>query len=77
MIVTLLKNIAVEASEKSLSKIDPLRQSAKNKVPIPRLTFELSHFISVMSQQTALDVPVRNPRRAVRRTLKKALAILS
>ena len=77
MIVTLLKNIAVEASEKSLSKIDPLRQSAKNKVPILRLTFELSHFISVMSQQTALDVPVRNPRRAVRRTLKKALAILS
>ena len=77
VIVTLLKNIAVEASEKSLSKIDPLRQSAKNKVPIPRLMFELSHFISVMSQLTALDVPVRNPRRAVRRTLKKALAILS
>ena len=77
VIVTLLKNIAVEASEKSLSKIDPLRQSAKNKMPIPRLTFELSQFISAMSQQTALDVPVRNPRRGVRRTLKKALAMLS
>ena len=77
VIVTLLKNIAVEASEKSLSKIDPLRQSAKNKMPIPRLTFELSQFISAMSQQTALGVPVRNPRRGVRRTLKKALAMLS
>ena len=73
MIVTLLKNIAVEASEKSLSKIDPLRQSAKNKMPTPRLTFELSQFISVTSQQTALDVPGGKPQQSCQKALKKGL----
>lgn len=78
MIVTLLKNIAVEIpSEKSLSKIDPLRQSAKNKMPILRLMFELNQFVSAMSQQTALDVPCEKPQKRCQKDLKKALTMLS